>query len=201
VRESVKHRLIGGAVLAAIAVLFLPGFFKDKQAYEVDTNSHIPTRPSITAVAFNEPEQPEDIEPAPEAESMFVPPETEAIAVFSEEPVATPLPIATATATTKVQEAVSEKAAELVTDMPLNSQGLLDAWVIQVASLSTLEAAAKLRDQLQLDGYKAYIRSVEGKKIHRVFIGPKLDKAKAIALKAELDKRLKVNAMVLPFKP
>ena len=85
--------------------------------------------------------------------------------------------------------------------MPLNTQGLPDAWVIQVASLSTLEAATKLRDQLQADGYKAYVRSVADKKIHRVYIGPKLNKAQALALKTELDKRLKVSSLVLPFKP
>lgn len=64
-KESVKHRLIGGAVLAAVAVLFLPSFFKDRQQYQVDTSSHIPGRPSITAVDFNEPSRPEGVEPAP----------------------------------------------------------------------------------------------------------------------------------------
>ncbi|HEY8941198.1 MAG TPA: SPOR domain-containing protein, partial [Cellvibrio sp.] len=63
-RESVKHRLIGAAVLAAIAVLFLPSFFKDRQQYQVNTESQIPGRPSITAVDFNEPVQPEGIESA-----------------------------------------------------------------------------------------------------------------------------------------
>ncbi|MGV8838638.1 MAG: SPOR domain-containing protein, partial [Cellvibrio sp.] len=78
-RESVKHRLIGAAVLAAITVLFLPSFFKDRQQYQVDTSSHIPGRPSITAVDFNEPTRPEGIEPAPAPETMFVPDEAEAI--------------------------------------------------------------------------------------------------------------------------
>ena len=78
-RESVKHRLIGGAVLAAIAVLFLPSFFKDRQQYQVDTSSHIPGRPSITAVDFNEPTRPEGIEPAPAPENMFVPDESESV--------------------------------------------------------------------------------------------------------------------------
>jgi DedD protein len=196
VRESVKHRFIGAAVLAAMAVLFLPGFFKDKQAYEVDTNSHIPTRPSITAVDFDEPERGEDPEPAPTPDAMFLPREADALPMASDVDEPATLagsPVASATATSS---SLNDVAA-----MPLNEQGLPDAWVIQVASLGTLEAATKLRDQLQKDGYKAYLRSVSGQNTHRVFIGPKLDKSKALELKAELDKRLKVNSLVLPFKP
>jgi len=56
VKEALKHRVIGAAVLTAIAVLFLPSFFKDQKAYDVDTRSQIPDRPSITAVDFDEPQ-------------------------------------------------------------------------------------------------------------------------------------------------
>jgi DedD protein len=214
VKESVKHRFIGAAVLAAIAVLFLPGFFKDRQAYDVDTSSHIPQRPSITAVSFDDPEDESDLEVAPPPETMFLPDESEALVV----PVAAIEPRSDADALAELVAKVGRSSsspfssapsslAAIVVDelaeMPLNAQGLPDAWVVQVASLSTQAAAMKLRDQLQVDGYKAYVRSVaqNGASIHRVFIGPKLDKAQALSLKSELDKRLKVNSMVLPFKP
>lgn len=203
-RESVKHRLIGAAVLAAIAVLFLPSFFKDRQQYQVDTSSQIPGRPSITAVDFNEPKQPEGIEPAPAPETMFVPDEAE------QEPAATaqipPAEQVVASATNQSSaSSTSSKAATsaAVLEIPLNAKGLPDAWVIQVASLSGQDAANKLRDQLQAEGHKAYVRAVPGANatIYRVFIGPKQDKAQAMAIKAQLDKRLKVNSLVLPFKP
>ncbi|WP_331352218.1 SPOR domain-containing protein [Cellvibrio sp. UBA7671] len=202
-RESVKHRLIGAAVLAAIAVLFLPSFFKDRQQYQVDTSSHIPGRPSITAVDFNEPTRPEGIEPAPAPETMFVPDEAESV------PVAEVLPseqaIVAPVATSSWQSASSKSAATdaSVPVIPLNAQGLPDTWVIQVASLSAQAAANKLRDQLQADGHKAYVRAVPSANatIYRVFIGPKQDKSEALAIKSQLDKRLKVNSLVLPFKP
>jgi DedD protein len=204
VRESVKHRLIGAAVLAAIAVLFLPSFFKDRQQYQVDTGSQIPGRPSITAVDFNEPKQPEDIEPAPAPETMFVPDEAE-----QEPATATQTPsseqVVTSTANSSSASSTSSKAttSAAVPEIPLNAKGLPDAWVIQVASLSGQDAANKLRDQLQAEGHKAYVRAVPGANttIYRVFIGPKQDKAQAMAIKAQLDKRLKVNSLVLPFKP
>lgn len=208
-RESVKHRLIGAAVLAAIAVLFLPSFFKDRQQYQVNTDSQIPGRPSITAIDFDEPVQPEGVEPAPAPETMFVP-------VTDESPV-NELPAIPAedeeTSFVASSSVVSESSSAAaitgtvktgeVPELPLNKQGLPDAWVIQVASLSSQEGANKLRDQLQSEGHKAYVRSVAGANgtIYRVFIGPRQDKAQLQAIKTQLDKRLKVNSLVLPFKP
>jgi DedD protein len=204
VRESVKHRLIGAAVLAAIAVLFLPSFFKDRQQYQVDTGSQIPGRPSITAVDFNEPQQPEGIEPAPAPEVMFVPDEVEQESEPAAAPQIPPAELAVAASSSSAQS-ISSKAvtSAAVPVIPLNSQGLPDTWVIQVASLSAQDAANKLRDQLQVEGHKAYVRAVPGANttIYRVFIGPKQDKAQALAIKTQLDKRLKVNSLVLPFKP
>lgn len=201
-RESVKHRLIGAAVLAAIAVLFLPSFFKDRQQYQVDTSSQIPGRPSITAVDFNEPTRPEGIEPAPAPETMFLPDESESVVNQIPPPEQAAVAAEVASSTQSVSSAATTSAAS-VPVMPLNAQGLPDAWVIQVASLSVQAAANKLRDQLQADGHKAYVRAVSGASAttYRVFIGPKQDKAEAIAIKAQLDKRLKVNSLVLPFKP
>ncbi|MEN0038716.1 MAG: SPOR domain-containing protein [Cellvibrio sp.] len=205
-RESVKHRLIGAAVLAAIAVLFLPSFFKDRQQYQVDTSSHIPGRPSITAVGFNEPKRPDGIESAPAPETMFVPDESEAVSVTQIPPAEEVAPTAEVAAIASSAHAVSSKSVSSVAavpELPLNAQGLPDTWVIQVASLSAQEGANKLRDQLQAEGHKAYVRAVPSANatIYRVFIGPKQDKAQAIAIKTQLDKHLKVNSLVLPFKP
>lgn len=202
-RESVKHRLIGAAVLAAVAVLFLPSFFKDRQQYQVDTSSQIPGRPSITAVDFNEPTRPEGIEPAPAPETMFLPDESEAVPVAQIPPLEQAAVAAEVASSNQSVTSATTTSAVSVPVMPLNAQGLPDTWVIQVASLSVQAAANKLRDQLQADGHKAYVRSVPGASAttYRVFIGPKQDKAEAIAIKTQLDKRLKVNSLVLPFKP
>jgi DedD protein len=203
VRESVKHRLIGAAVLAAIAVLFLPSFFKDRQQYQVDTSSHIPGRPSITAVDFNEPTRPEGIESAPAPETMFVPDEAESIPATQVPPAEHAVVVAAATSSAQSTSSKAVVADASVPVIPLNTQGLPDTWVIQVASLSAQAAANKLRDQLQADGHKAYVRTVPSANatIYRVFIGPKQDKSEALAIKSQLDKRLKVNSLVLPFKP
>jgi DedD protein len=87
--------------------------------------------------------------------------------------------------------------------MPLNHQGLPDAWVVQVGSFTSKETANKLRDDLQADGQKAYVRTTttNGNTISRVYIGPKLDRNQAFAVKEEMDKRLKIKSMVMRFQP
>lgn len=193
-KEAYKHRLIGAAILGAAAVLFLPSFFKDKQQFQVDTDSHIPLRPQIAAVQYSDPIQTQDVQSAPAPETMFLPAETPTSGVD-------PLPAADSESV-KAASALEESKGS-VPEMPLSPDGLPDAWVIQVASLSSKEAAIKLRDQLQSQGYKAYVRSltIGTSEAHRIFIGPKLDKAEAQQLKRELDKKLRVTSLVLPFKP
>jgi DedD protein len=199
VRESVKHRLIGAAVLTAVAVLFLPSFFKDRQQYQVDTGSHIPGRPSITAVDFNEPEQPEGIEPAPAPETMFVPADSEDIAPAEDKSLGDETAVVASTPSSSAVVVTSSSAMSTASSDSMLPEG----WVIQVASLSAQEGANKLRDQLQAEGHRAYVRVVPlaNNTIYRVFIGPKQSKAEAMSVKTQLDSRLKVNSLVLPFKP
>lgn len=198
-KEAVKHRLIGGAILVAIGVLFIPSFFKDKQHYQVDTHSQIPARPLITAVEFSDPEQVQGIEPAPSPDTMFVPE-----VVGSEQPVLNDAADVLDGASVSSQAVKSsDESVRPVSTLPLTADGIPESWVIQVASLSAKSSALKLRDQLQAEGYRAYIRSVKtaSAEVHRIFIGPNLSKADAQKLKSELDKQLKVNSIILPFKP
>lgn len=197
-KDALKQRLVGAVVLAAIGVIFLPGFFKEQQGHQVDTRSQIPAEPSSPHVTFETPQQPTEISPAPEPETMFLPqePEPEPEAEIKEAS-----PSAASAGSNPVNTTVD--TTDEVPELPLRADGIPEAWVVQVASLSNKEAASKLRDELQADGHKAYVRTVTtaNGSVTRVFIGPKLDKAEALKVKAEVDKRLKVNAMVLRFKP
>lgn len=195
-KDALKQRLVGAVVLAAIGVIFLPGFFKEQQGHQVDTSTQIPAEPASPQVNFESPYQDPEILPAPEPETMFLPPEPEPI------PVPQPPAVEPAASATPVANPPADIAKE-VPELPLGADGIPEAWVVQVASLSNKEAAAKLRDELQAEGHKAYVRSVStaNGSVTRVFIGPKLDKAEALKVKADVDKRLKVNAMVLRFQP
>jgi DedD protein len=201
VRESVKHRMIGAAVLVAVAVLFLPSFFKDRQQYQVDTTSHIPGRPSITAVDFNEPEQPDGIEPAPSPETMFIPGDPETSFVVEDEEARGVLITSSANSSSQISSAAQSSVA--TSALSLSDKGLPEGWIIQVVSLRAQDSANKLRDELQAEGHRAYVRAVplNSGTVYRVFIGPKQSESEANTLKSQLDQRLKVNSLVLPFKP
>lgn len=196
-RYTLKHRLVGAAVLAAVAVLLLPSFFKEKKEYQVNTKSQIPAHPNVVAEEFKPPQPVPNIEPAPAPETMFVPAET-----ASEQPVVVAPSSVSASSVASSHKAVSAQMSS-VPAMPLNQQGLPDAWVVQVGSFTTKEAANKLRDDLQADGQKAYVRTTttNGNSISRVYIGPKLDRNQALAVKEQMDKRLKVKSMVVRFQP
>jgi DedD protein len=208
VRYTLKHRLIGAAVLAAVAVLLLPSFFKEKKEYHVSTKSQIPAAPSVVAEEFKAPQPVPNIEPAPAPETMFVPTDSASELPVSEIPpttVAAPssASVSSAASTKVVSSTVTAQTASSVPAMPLNQKGLPDAWVVQVGSFTTKEAANKLRDDLQADGQKAYVRTTTSGNtaISRVYIGPKLDKNQALALKEQMDRRLKVKSMVMRLQP
>ncbi|WP_049721978.1 SPOR domain-containing protein [Gilvimarinus polysaccharolyticus] len=207
---GLKQRLIGALVLAGIAVIFLPSFFKQHAQYQVDTNSQIPQRPNITPVVIDKPRATTITPAAPAPETMFLPSNEQplsesgsAASTSSAEPVA-------------VSPEVQEPEPEVVTSTPVAAPAPAEkpqqateealtagAWVVQVASLRSSESAQTLRKKLQARGYKAYVRSAKTSQgeVSRVFIGPKLDKALALEVKQEVDPVLKVNSMVLPFKP
>jgi len=203
VRYTLKHRLIGAAVLAAIAVLLLPSFFKEKKEYQVNTKSQVPARPNIVAEEFKAPQPVPNIEVAPAPETMFVPSEAAQQQATVESSTSSSSVAAVKTSAATKVAAASATQVSSVPAMPLNHQGIPDAWVVQVGSFTTKEAANKLRDDLQADGQKAYVRTTttNGNSISRVYIGPKLDKNQAVALKEEMDKRLKVKSMVMRFQP
>ncbi len=201
-RYTLKHRLIGAAVLAAVAVLLLPSFFKEKKDYQVNTKSQIPARPNVVAEEFKAPQPVPNIEPAPAPETMFVPQDSAPVEALPEKPIAAAPSSVSASSTAASHRSVAAQTSS-VPAMPLNQQGLPDAWVVQVGSFTTKEAANKLRDDLQADGQKAYVRTTASGNgsISRVYIGPKLDKNQALALKEQMDKRLKVKSMVMRFQP
>jgi len=207
VRYTLKHRFIGAAVLAAVAILLLPSFFKEKKDFQVSTKSQIPVRPNVVAEEFKAPQPVPNIEPAPAPETMFVPTEAAPDVPPANVPAApvTSSGIASSVAASLASPAKSSVSAHVssVPAMPLNGQNIPDAWVVQVGSFTTKEAANKLRDELQEDGQKAYVRTVttNGTAISRVYIGPKLDRAQAQAVKEQMDKRLKVKSMVMRFQP
>ena len=200
--NGLKQRLIGALVLAGIAVIFLPGFFKQHAPYQVDTRSQIPPRPNITPVVIDKPQPASAMTAAPEPSTMFLP-ENEQPLLDSGVEVASLSSSAGVAPQAETQTPEVAPAPAPIPEPEADTSLLADAWVVQVASLRSSESAQTLRKRLQERGYKAYVRSAQTSQgeVSRVFIGPKLDKALALEVKQEVDPVFKVNSMVLPFKP
>lgn len=192
--DGLKQRLIGAVVLVALAVIFVPSLLREQQPEQVNTRTQIPERPAIEPLTFDVPQQPENIEPAPAPETMFMPED-------QDQPVQDDLALDSDIQVQTEQPRDPEAPAESK-QVQLAEQGA-QAWVVQVASFSNLETANKLRDRLQEQGYKAYVRSVElgSNTVSRVYIGPKLDRAEAESIKSAVDRSLRVDALVLKFQP
>lgn len=216
--DGLKQRLIGALVLTGIAVIFLPGFFKEQQLHQVDTRTQIPPKPSIATVVIDAP-QPVLDQPLPDPDRMYLPDSDQPVmedlqqvqAANTREP---PQPasssdvggsgsgqavssVSSSSPEARVGESSSQESSSSV------AADALDAWVVQVASLRSSKSAQSLRKQLQERGYKAYVRVAQTSQgeVSRVFIGPKVDKALAEAIKEEVDPAFKVNSLVLKFKP
>lgn len=193
--DGLKQRLVGAVVLAALAVIFVPSLLREQQPEPVDTSTQIPEQPAIEPLTFEVPEQPENIEPAPAPETMFMPQD-------QNQPVRDELGLDAETP--EQAEALPEPTEEppQSDEQPQAEQGV-QAWVVQVASFSNLDTANKLRDRLQEQGYKAYVRSVEigSGTVSRVYIGPKLKRSEAESIKSAVDQSLRVDALVLKFQP
>jgi len=189
--SGLKQRLVGAVVLLAIAIILVPSFLRERQVEPVSTKTLIPDRPQQETVNFESPSAPEGIDPAPDPESMFVPEE-------SEQPVAEDLEEAQQqTARAGVEEPDEEPSQE---SEPELEEG---AWVVQVASFRSSDSARNLRDRLQAEGHRAYMRSATtgSGEVTRVYIGPKVDRQEAENTKSKVDEALQLDSLILRFEP
>ncbi|HEY7774536.1 MAG TPA: SPOR domain-containing protein [Marinagarivorans sp.] len=170
--DGLKQRLIGAIVLLAIAVIFIPALFDRETITPVSTETQVPPMPVIELAPIEVAEAPEVVSPAPEPEAMFIPDETQP------EP-ETPAPPS------------------------LNDDGVPSGWIIQVISYSEKAKAETFRDRLIDEGYHAYLRDAQSAKgLHyRVYVGPKLDKKAILADKDAIDKKYKLNSILLDMTP
>lgn len=170
--DGLKQRLIGAFVLFALAVIFVPVFFDRERIEPLNKKTQIPSPPQIETVEIA-PLVPElDMSSGPAPEEMYVPDERS--------------PVSPSAATTG-----------------FDGQGTPQAWVLQIASFRFEKHATEYRDKLIKDGFSAYVRTAKTAKgdMTRVFVGPKLDREVLLQQKELLQKKYKVNPILLKFEP
>ena len=85
----------------------------------------------------------------------------------------------------------------------LNASDLPNAWVVQVSSFAERGKAEEFMNRLREEKFKAFIESaaVKNKTRYRVYVGPKIDKRRAIKDKAKIDAAFKTDSIVLQYTP
>lgn len=161
-----KYRLVGAAVLIALAVIFLPILF-DGSGTAYRKTGEIPAPPAM-------PPMPEIRvpEPTPEQAAVLEQP----LPVVVEEGVAAETPDDMAARDIGF-DAGPQKAPEPARVSPEEPLG---AWVVQVASFSDKDNAVGLRDRLRKMGLEAYVEKASpDTTVYRVLVGPYLRKSEA----------------------
>ncbi len=176
--ERLKQRLLGGTVLVALVVIFVPMLIDEPVDGKIVTDHRIPPKPETI-------EQPmPSILPPPPAQTGTVPslPAPPAEEVKTVAP--PPPPVAPAPATPKPGERASPSA-----------------WMIQVASLTVKENAEKLAADLKKAGLPALMErvKVEGKTHYRVRVGPEVNHQTALSMAERIKRDFKLAPKVLRY--
>lgn len=166
----------------------------------VTTELLLESDPEFVLIEHEPPAEPQP--PAEEVEPQLQPLPVEPPAVEPEPVVESkPAPAAkTDTASSKpAPVAKPEAPVKKPVTRGIDSNNLPVSWSIQLASLSSLENAQRLRDSYRAKHYTAYIRSADG--VHKVLIGPLIREAEAVAMCKQLIARDKQECFVLRYQP
>ncbi len=183
--EGLKKRLIGATVLVSLVVIFVPMLLEQESVVSTDLEENIiPDKPETDFSSKVLPLESEDLS-QPAAAETETPDQVVAPSSGSD--------VTKGQATkTKPKAKVKSKPAAKEQQTPAPRVGL-SAWVIQVGSFSQRSNADKLVKTLQGKKYAAFTDQVgvKGKILHRVLVGPEVDKKRAEQMLVKLNKYLK----------
>jgi DedD protein len=190
--QGLKQRIVGAVVLLGLAVIFVP-MLLSRQDDVREVRVEVPPMPKPALLPDMTPEPVQEL-PALTASQ----PEYAEQPVLDQlpEPGAEPQAQAEPTPAPMVESAKAEPPAVAA---PLDSNGLPEGWSVQLASLSNKASAEQLVKDLRAKGYNGYYRTHE--QMHRVFVGPVLDKGEASKLREQLQRQRGLNGFVVRFAP
>ncbi len=217
--NTLKRRLLGAAVLIALAVIFLPllldGSGSESRFRRVEQLRTEPPRiigsdgqveqqsqpatPVVTQTPSVQAQKPVDVEPKPTPSVSPEPAPVETIVEETPEPAAKP-PVkaeAAAPAPKPVEQAAKtqprQQASSQITE--------LSAWVVQAGSFSDEINALSLRDKLRAAGYPSFVSLADkaGAPLYRVKVGPVTDRLKAENNQREIERLIGQQALIRQY--
>jgi DedD protein len=189
----IKQRFVGFVVLVAIAVIFWPIVFVTPENVD-DFELPVFEMPPKPVVAVSERR-----EPVLNKEDQSVLPKVQE----REAPIIQPIDIASPAPDLALVDADEEPERQLsaLERADFDDQGLPVSWELQVATFSTAERAEEIALELRNKGHKAYVSAVtiDGTKLFRVRIGPKMQKQRLLDLQPDIDAYYGVESSIIRF--
>ena len=196
-----KHRLVGTAVIVALAVIFLPELLRPvAERQPVVETMDLPPRPvhflePTVGEPLLPPSAPEPTQPSTASADRPSPGESEHEPRAALEQAPSPL----AENRTEDADRGTEDAADpgevqsSGNEVPELSANL-QAWVVQVGSFAEERNAEALRDKLRAAEFTAFVETahIGERKMYRVRVGPELEKRVAEQLKDEIHAELQI---------
>ena len=209
--KTLKQRLIGAAVIIALAVIFIPMLLEgprnddpvtmkidipDKPVYEIPGRLETPPTPETVIIppTVRTPDtagETTDVA-VPEPVQEAAPPKAEPEVVEKPKVVEPETPVAIAPPVSKPEPVV--KKPEIKPEVVSKS-----GFVVQVGSFSQRQNALVLSDKLEASGYPAFVESGKSnsKSIYRVKVGPKATRSGADQLRQKLLDNEKLKGIIV----
>ena len=189
----IKQRFVGFVVLVAIAVIFWPIVFvtpENADDFELPV-FEMPPKP-VVAVS-------ERREPVLNKVDQSVLPKVQE----REPPIIQPIDIASPAPDLALVDADEEpeQQSSALERADFDDEGLPVSWELQIATFSTAERAEEIALELRNKGHKAYVSAViiDGTKLFRVRIGPKMQKQRLLDLQPDIDAYYGVESSIIRF--
>ncbi|WOJ95691.1 SPOR domain-containing protein [Congregibacter brevis] len=195
----VKQRLVGALILVALAVVFWPIIFVPGAQQSSDLRVVVPSAPPV------------DLTPLPEPDSLGMRSGTRAAAQDLETPdVELPAtdeldaePASLPSREETMPVANLDDARSALESPAMDEDGLPVAYSLQVATMGDKARAESLRDELVSAGYKGYVKRMrrDDRVLYRVLVGPRYSKDELLPVKDAVDKRWRVESLIIRYLP
>lgn len=198
-----KQRLIGALVLVLLGAVLWPVVFVEPEEARQRGAVDVPRPPAVDTAPL----------PIPSAESLRSPLErTETDADPGENAdVILPAAVAERLDAGEPEAAMAGEAQrsppplreEPPVQPQLDADGIPIAWALQVATVSSVQKADALRDELIHSGHKAFTRELrrDARVLHRVYVGPRFERAPLDVLKQDIDRQYGVDSLIVRYEP
>ena len=211
-RQRLKERLVGVALLALIGVVFIPMLLSGP-VDPATISANIPKRPDYEPLPRLQPLPLEALAPGPGAKTEDAEnnrddsgqrPGMATLKAPSMADIAAEKGLAAlrdgpekAAGTVKPEQAAETAGAA----PPADRQVGLSAWVVQLGAFDSQEKADQLQRRLKQAGFRAFMEPVTGNKqtAYRVRVGPELLRSEADKLRRDIKAAMKLDGIVLDY--